>query len=416
MTMETSNYEIFTKISPEFFKKIESFCIFGDNGENAFFRLKNDQVWAFGMNDSGKLGFGNNEKIVEPKHNEYLSQEKLGEFAFGEEHVIALNREGKVFGWGSNSFGQVGMGNVSISFMKPTKIEELISENIVQIKCNLFTSIALSKKGFVYTWGYNGNGGIGNGDFKDHSKPIRVSKLEKERIISISSGCHHSLALTCEGYVYVWGSNELGQLGNGKYRRSSVPSKVVLFNTNSKSSILIEQIQCGAYHNLLLSKSNNIFSFGYNQFGQLGNGSYDNSYKVVKIPSKDEFLSIAAESSSNLSVAKSKKGKYFVWGKCFDFPINRPKECELDSIEKIFAINLKKTFNQKIGEDSKEKCVSEPGVLNTKDSHNESKSISLENDSDSNENIDGEEVTRMKQRLDNKRFSNDSGISSQTSD
>ena len=83
---------------------------------------------------------------------------------------------------------------------------------IVDVHCGESHTVALTKEGEVYTWGGGSLGQLGLGDFYKQSLPIRVSNLEL-KVVQISCGKRHSSAVSQDGSLYTWGSNEYGQLG-----------------------------------------------------------------------------------------------------------------------------------------------------------------------------------------------------------
>src|SRR5690349_17347399 len=89
--------------------------------------------------------------------------------------------------------------------------------------------------------------------------------------IQISCGGHHSLLLNEDGLVFSFGKNEYGQLGLGNKIDQTTPQLIT-----SLENIRIKKISCGRDHSLLLSEDGLIYSFGFNQFGQLGLGNFDN--------------------------------------------------------------------------------------------------------------------------------------------
>ena len=104
--------------------------------------------------------------------------------------------------------------------------------------------------------------------------------FEGKTISQISAGSVHSLALDSEGQIYAWGSNSYGQLGNGGTTRSNTPVKV------DTSGVLdgktISQISAGNYHSLALDSEGQIYAWGGNHYGQLGNGDTTDSNTPVQ--------------------------------------------------------------------------------------------------------------------------------------
>ncbi len=145
------------------------------------------------------------------------------------------------------------------SFVESNILNDLCFKRVIDFKFNLYNGIARTIDGQLYCWKSELFERI------DYSKE-RVNKyLNDKHIIDICCGVSHSLALTNGGEVYAWGLNLCGQIGNGSYSQALVPIKLNHFN-NEK----VIQISCGYEHSIALTESGRVFSWGYNEFGQLG--------------------------------------------------------------------------------------------------------------------------------------------------
>lgn len=126
--------------------------------------------------------------------------------------------------------------------------------------------MALTEWGQVYAWGSNDYGQLGQ-EFEGDSKVPRIVKaLVTKTVVQIACGHNHCLALTNAGELYSWGMNQYGQLGFG-YHSETVPKPVLIA---SLVGLPVAYITCGANHSVILSKSGAVFAWGKNTFGQLG--------------------------------------------------------------------------------------------------------------------------------------------------
>ena len=120
---------------------------------------------------------------------------------------------------------------------------------------------------------------------------------------------------------------------------------------NIMNGVVIKKVVCGQYHSLLLSTEGDIYAFGCNQFGQIGNGNKMNQNYPFKIISGNKFLDIGSHPLSSISVALSQTtSNCFVWGEC-DHPttevITTPRETPLQSLHDIFSIYSKRKITYK---------------------------------------------------------------------
>ncbi|CAG2163229.1 unnamed protein product [Oppiella nova] len=179
-----------------------------------------DKAYALGANSCGFLGLGHTCAVKEPQFIEELSFK-------GYDFVFAQTAEGGLLGWGHNNKGQLGRGDTNYGvFLKPLEIDFGEHEEIVQISCGKNHALALTSSGKVYGWGDNSSGQIGVGKFTDHiSTPIKVGSKSgiKNKIRYVFAGYETSFAITIDGQVYSWGSNEFGILGNESTTTSCVP-------------------------------------------------------------------------------------------------------------------------------------------------------------------------------------------------
>ncbi|WP_424359022.1 RCC1 domain-containing protein [Methanocella sp. MCL-LM] len=154
--------------------------------------------------------------------------------SIGHGFAVILKDDGMVWGWGSNSHGELGTSDYSETYY-PAIIPGVHS--ITQIITGDYHVLALDDTGAVWSWGSNRYGQLGDGTTTNRYAPV---KLNLPRIKAISAKGYNSMALDEDGGVWAWGSNTYGQLGNGErgnrfvddYPYSSVPRKVI-FDRNT---------------------------------------------------------------------------------------------------------------------------------------------------------------------------------------
>ncbi len=120
---------------------------------------------------------------------------------------------------------------------------------------------------------------------------IKVNGFNYESVVMISCDWSHSKALTECGHVYSWGNNEFELLGIGNTLNSNEPKFVVVFDEN-KCNVFIEKISCGTAHSLLSSSNGYIYAFGRNKFGELGNEKEENELSPYRIKIETKFIDV----------------------------------------------------------------------------------------------------------------------------
>jgi RCC1 and BTB domain-containing protein len=227
---------------------------FGENKLKLTLKLRNkiliittsDIFYEIDINDVKIPSFvlGNDDSIIESMIKKNLCNKGIIEFSCGESHYITRTFDNKIyFGNGLNKM----------------KIYEVLNElEIKIIKCGANHTLVLTSNGEVYAWGKNSDGEIGNGCYKDQLTPIKLNDFNDEKVVMISCGGWHSMALTESGRVFSWGYNSIGQLRQGNTINSNIPELIEM------KEIKIIKISCGLRHSLLLSNNGNIYTFGDN--------------------------------------------------------------------------------------------------------------------------------------------------------
>ena len=127
-------------------------------------------------------------------------------------HTVALDEEGKVYTWGGNYYGQLGDGTTNDSKVPmciSDKENELKGKRIVDISAGYGHTVAIDEEEKVYTWGYNKVGQLGDGTFDRSTKPICISdkenKLKGKKTVNISANANITVVIDSEGYMLIIG-------------------------------------------------------------------------------------------------------------------------------------------------------------------------------------------------------------------
>uniref|UniRef100_A0A8C6TYV2 HECT and RLD domain containing E3 ubiquitin protein ligase 3 n=1 Tax=Neogobius melanostomus TaxID=47308 RepID=A0A8C6TYV2_9GOBI len=241
------------------------------------------QVFAWGAGDGGQLGLGSIETTVRiPRLVKRLCDHRISQVMCGNQHCIALSRDGQLFTWGQNTSGQLGLGKGEPSKLFPQPLKSLAGIPLAQITAGGDHSFALSLSGAVFGWGKNRAGQLGLNDKQDRAVPCHIKFLRSQKVVYISCGEEHTAALTKDGGLFTFGDGSWGQLGHGSTNNELLPRRVLeLMGTE------VSQIACGRHHTLAFVPSSGlVYAFGCNNFGQLGTGMWGDSKSPcpVRIP------------------------------------------------------------------------------------------------------------------------------------
>jgi alpha-tubulin suppressor-like RCC1 family protein len=180
----------------------------------------------------------------------------------GERHTCAVLNTGRVMCWGNNEHGQLGDGTM-VNRSIPVEVLDIVDATVVA--AGFAHTCALNGAGAVKCWGYNKNGELGDGKTVDSSVPMPVSSLSSG-VVAIASKEDHACAVTSAGAVKCWGYNEYGQLGDGSRTSRSVPVAVPTVRPG------IVAVAVGWGHTCALSSGGAVECWGNNEYGQLGYG------------------------------------------------------------------------------------------------------------------------------------------------
>lgn len=269
----------------------------------------NGSVWAWGGNQYGQLGTGsqNVERLV-PALVSGITTTVL-DVAAGEGHSMALTSDHKVWTWGFNYYGQLG-DNTLVSREVPQEVSGLT--NVIAIAAGPQFCLALKGDGTVWSWGYNGGGQLGINSTTDSKVPVQVSVSTgmPTTIVEISAGSYHCMARTSAGAAWAWGSNAYGFLGDGTTSPRLAPVNVLASAGVPLSGVL--KIVAGVSHSAAVLSGNTVKTWGYNAFGQLGDGTTTQKSYPVTVSGLSNVASVAI--GSNHTMAVKLDGSVVAWG------------------------------------------------------------------------------------------------------
>jgi len=249
-------------------------------GSNHLILLKSRSIQPISSNDSLSDAY--------PLLQKLNCETSLIDIAFGIDHGVALDSKHRVFTFGDNTYGQLGIGSISTRHspngsMEPVLVRyfEKVNQAIIQIACGSHHSVALSKSGHVYSWGDGRRGQLGTKVMSLQILPRCIPHLPPTH--SIACGPENTVAVSRMGTMYLW--------GDGK----SIPSKVDVRkdivdivdtvdsecedveNTvnlpNSKEdtkTLKVRQVAVGMTHSLCVTECGSLFGWGLSSSGQLG--------------------------------------------------------------------------------------------------------------------------------------------------
>jgi alpha-tubulin suppressor-like RCC1 family protein len=254
-------------------------------GDYTSFAVRNDgTLWVWGSNQYGARGDGTSgDNIASPVQvpipATLTTPSRRGKHvvAVGTGVYATLDTEGQVWTWGINWNGRLGDGTTTPRFT-PARVQRSASPGdyltgVVSITAGAGTVAALDADGTVWTWGAGTDGALGNGFFNDSPYPVQVidnfSHAPLAGLTDVACGSSgFCVALARYGVVFGWGSNQFSQLGMAAGGFEALATPIIVGPYGS-----IDAIAAGSAHCLAHSTDGNVYGWGYNGRGQLGNGT-----------------------------------------------------------------------------------------------------------------------------------------------
>jgi len=256
-------------------------------------------LWTWGSNGNGYLGIGTTVGVSSPTRVTFGSVTYSSWTALGSvtsnlnSHAMAIGINGTLWGWGGNSFGQLGDGT---TVNKSTPVQIGIGTSWVQVGVGASHGVGLDSAGNLWAWGANNVGQLGNGTTINSSSPVQILPSSGISWAKLACGDNHILALTTTGALYSWGTGPNGQLGTGTYLNYSSPVKV---GTSSWSVISAGQVTSGA-----IDINGRLFTWGINNVGGLGNGSTSLAVSSPVLIGSSSWTAVTMGASTSFYIRK----------------------------------------------------------------------------------------------------------------
>ena len=307
----------------------------------------NGTLWGYGGNSFGQLGTGGLNGSATPVQigidNDWEN------IVSGESTSFAVKVDGSFWAWGKNNHAQFGNGknkskilpiNSSASWKDVSNSNGSFNDHVSAIKTD----------GTLWSWGLNGNGQLGDGtQFTTQYLPVQAGS--DTNWSSISNGYQFSISIKSDGTLWGWGRNLRGQLGLG-YTSFNVLSPLQIGLDSNWQAVVT-----GSNFSLGLKKDSTLWSWGHNSDGQLGNGQSGNSLTLntpTQIGTDSNWVFVAA--GNNNSVAIKADSTLWTWGNSSFGKLGRTGNFRIpqlvDSAKKFTYVSCSITHTLAIDDDS----------------------------------------------------------------
>ncbi len=301
------------------------------------------KLYTAGTNFYGQLGNGTNGANAGSNTLQAVGNDTWSTMAAGDYHALAIKPNGTLWAWGGNGQGALGDGT---NIDKNIPIQIGTDTNWASVTAGFGYSLAIKTNGTLWAWGENLYGQLGlgtNGPAADTNFPQQVGTATDWKMVS--AGSQHTVAVKNNGTLWVWGRNEVGELGlgfnqipknvptqlgtatdwdtaaAGEYCTAAIKTDRSLWTwgdnsagaigdnttTNRVSPVRIgfggswEKVSNG-FHMVATQTNGSIWSWGSNMFGQVGNNSLVNRRTPVQISNSNNWRVIAASANATLAI------------------------------------------------------------------------------------------------------------------
>ncbi len=198
--------------------------------------------------------------------------------SWGTQCIIMENKD--LYCWGRNTNGQLGIGTSGDNQYReePTLVNSI--HNVKQVATSDNHTCAVTEENKLYCWGANylGQLGLGTNEYKKTTPTL----VNLESVKSVAVGGHHTCAVTTDGVAYCWGENEYGEIGSnqcvGDYDDCIINSPTMVPSITN-----VKKITAGAYHTCALTELGDVYCWGSNEYGEIGVGSNESKISEISL-------------------------------------------------------------------------------------------------------------------------------------
>jgi alpha-tubulin suppressor-like RCC1 family protein len=261
-------------------------------------------LYAWGDNTYGTLGNGTSATFSDtPVVVSLPTGVTADAISGGYESAYVIGSDGHLYAWGDNFYGELGNGGTTNSDT-PVMVSLPSGVTPQAVAGGGGTGYAIGSDGMLYAWGLNASGQLGNDSTNNSSTPVVVALPSGVTPTSLAGAGGFAYAIGSDGRLYAWGNDSGGQLGNGGTTNSSTPVVVLL-----PSGVTPEAISGNYFVGYAIGSDGNLYAWGGNGSGDLGNGTTTNSSTpvLVSLPPGSTPQKLAPEpgSASGYSVVST---------------------------------------------------------------------------------------------------------------
>ncbi len=270
------------------------------------------KLFSWGLNNSGQLGIGSilyqssfPKQVTTPSNSAGWSN-----VSAGYNHSLGVKSDGTLWAWGDNSQGQLGINSTT---NKTSPVQVISGSNTwKKVFAGAYSSFGIKADGSLWAWGNNDYGKLGDGTIQKRLTPVAVTTVTSYKWVEVATGFYSSYAINSNGELWSWGFNAKGELGIGNTTSKSNPVKV------GSSTDKWLKVAAGQKFALAIKNNNSLWAWGLNANGQLGDGTTVDRKSPKNIAPTWAYNWISVSAGEGSSYAINSWNKLYAWGKNAD--------------------------------------------------------------------------------------------------
>lgn len=261
------------------------------------------KLYTWGYNTAGQLGLGNTTNYSSPKQ---VGSLLWNDVSCGQAFTAAIRSDGTMWCWGTNASGQLGDGT-TVAKSSPVQVGALTTW--ARVWAGSSFCLATRTDGTLWAWGYNGSGGLGDGTTVNKSSPVQVGALT-DWGGGTAKAANVVTFLKADGTLWSWGSGVYGGLGDGTATPKSSPVQI---------GALSDWVGIGGGRSFGIAARSNgtLWAWGRNNYGQLGDGTTVDKSSPIQVGALTNWSGILSTGSMNVEggvFAVKTDGTLWAWG------------------------------------------------------------------------------------------------------
>ena len=264
-------------------------------------------LWTWGHGEQGRLGNGATTGNISTPVTTFTGGTNWRQVGCGYRHTAAIKTDGTLWTWGFGLNGQLGNALIILSISTPVTTFTG-GTNWRQVACGGNSTAAVKTDGTLWTWGYAGNGRLGNKAITGNISTPVTTFAGGNNWKQVSCGYSHTAAIKTDGTLWVWGIGNYGRLGNGATTGNiSTPVTTFAGGTNWK------QVGCGYRHTAAIKTDGTLWTWGSGSNGQLGNTQTTSvSTPVTTFSGGTNWRQVSSGDSHTVAIKTD--GTLWTWG------------------------------------------------------------------------------------------------------